>query len=79
MILRVFVVACVFSAFCLFAGRVVKEKGEPLVRKIMPGKRPWVFSPLVIRAETCGRTHSRSALPEWCVGLNYFLKIIKII
>ena len=29
MILRVFVVACVFSAFCLFAGRVVKEKGEP--------------------------------------------------
>ena len=88
------------SCVALFFLRVLKEKGERQVRKIMPGKRPWVFSPRAFRADECGRMHSRSALPEKflemivfkninifretalperCVELNCFLKIIKII
>ena len=76
-VLRVFVVACVFAlscaAFCLCG---TSREGK---RGATRGKRPWVFSPRAFRADECGRMHSRSALPERCVEVNCFLKIIKII
>ena len=53
-ILRVFVVACVFAlscaAFCL-CGKSRKGK-----RGATRGKRPWVFSPRAFRADECGRS-----------------------
>ena len=45
------------SRFCIF----LTAKGK---RGVKRGKRPWVFSPLVIKANERVRTHSRSALSE---------------
>ena len=53
----------------------MKEKGEHLVRKIMPGKQPLVFPPRDFRANECGRTRSRSALSERRFGMIVFKDI----
>ena len=58
---------CAAYAFC-----GTSRKGK---RGATRGKRPWVFSPRVIRADECGRMYSRSALPEKFLELNRFLKI----
>ena len=61
--LRPAVIAC--AAFCVaFFLQVLKEKGERQVRKIMPGKRPWVFSSRVIRADECGRSTRDPRFPS---------------
>ena len=70
-VLRPAVIARV--AYCAaYAFRGTSRKGK---RGATRGKRPWGFSPRVIRAEECGRTHSRSALPEQFLGMIVFKNI----
>ena len=53
-----FALSCVELRYVLFFAGFEGKRGATR------GKRPWVFSPRVIRADECGRMHSRSALPE---------------
>ena len=73
-ILRVFVVACVFAlscaAFCLCG---TSREGK---RGATRGKRPWVFSPRAFRADKCGRSTHDPRFPrsflEWLFLKNYW-------
>ena len=56
--------------------RVLKEKGERQVRKIMPGKRPWGFSPRAFRADECGRSTRDPRFPSGESSLFFIIKII---
>ena len=60
---------------CIRARCVLRSAGFKGKRGATRGKRPWVFSPRVIRADAFGRMHLRSALPEQFLELNYFLNI----
>ena len=67
-VLRSFVVAffCVrfLRAFCVAFLRVFCVKVFEGKRGAKRGKRPWVFSPLAIRADECGRSAHNSRFPS---------------